>query len=101
MTKGSDKVSKTYRLTRRTVGLLEQYAREEGISQTEGVERAIKHLCRVGNAPATQQDISALYVLVEQGFKNTQEKIQNQPIQALAKAQEPKKGIIRRFFENF
>lgn len=89
-----DKVPRSYRLERRTAAMLEQYARDEGITNTEAVERAIKHLCRVGNAPATQQDIAALTEVMRAGFAATQQSIEQQPIAAIEKA--PKQPFWKR-----
>lgn len=90
---GRERVPRSYRLERRTVAMLEQYAREEGISNTEAVERAIKHLCRVGNAPATQQDVAALTEVMRAGFAATQQAIERQPIAAI---EQPRKSLWRR-----
>lgn len=77
------KIQKAFRLSRQTVGLIEQYSREEGITQTETVERAVKLLCRQGHTPATQQDIAALTEIMKAGFVQVNESIKNQPIAAL------------------
>lgn len=87
----NEKVSKTYRLHRKTVALLEQYSHDEGITQTEAVERAIKSLCRASHAPATQQDLAAVAELMKAGFSATQEAILKQPIAAI---EAPKKETI-------
>lgn len=98
--KKDNKISKTFRLNRKTVGMLEQFAREEGITQTEAIERAIKQMTRQGNAPATSQEVAALGLLIEQGFRTTKEAIENQPIAALEAAEENKKrrGWVSRLF---
>ncbi len=112
MAKNQDKIARTYRLDRSVIALLETYAKENKISNTEAVELAIKRLCRTGNQPATQDDVrhlaeaiqntatadkvEALIATIEKNQIATLAAIANQPI-AIAEQKSPeKRGFWRR-----
>lgn len=98
MTKKQNKVGKSFRLDRSVIALMETYARDNRITNTDVVELAIKRLCRQSAAPATQQDIAALAELMKANQAATLAAIQDQPIQiagALEKENQPKRrGLL-------
>lgn len=100
MANKQDKMARTYRLDRSVIALLETYAKENQISNTEVVELAIKRLCRTGNQPATSEDIAnlrtELLAIAERNQIATLAAIQNQPIATLEVPQ--KKSLFKRLF---
>lgn len=98
MTKKQNKVGKSFRLDRSVIALMETYARDNQITNTDVVELAIKRLCRQSATPATQQDIAALAEMIRANQAATIAAIQDQPIQiagAVEKENQPKRrGLL-------
>ena len=90
--KRQNKISKTFRLDRSTVALLETYSREQNQTLTDTVELAIKRLCRESATPATQKDIEQLRQDLTIGFAGLKQQIEQAPVQILpAPTEQPKK----------
>ena len=98
MAKSANKMSRTFRLSRNVIALMETYARENEITNTEVVEIAIKRLCRESQQPATQHDIEELRNLLTASHIATLNAIREQPITAIA-APEEKRGLWRRLVD--
>lgn len=91
------KTAKSFRLDRTVIALMEQYARENNITNTDVVELAIKRLCRQSATPATQQDIAALAQMMRENQAATLAAIQDQPIQIAGALEQPKRqGLLAR-----
>lgn len=94
MAKRQNKIGKSFRLDRSVIALMETYARDNNMTNTDVVELAIKRLCRQSATPATQQDIAALAEMMRANQAATLAAIENQPIQiagALEKENQPKR----------
>lgn len=89
MAKHANKIAKSFRIDRAVIALMETYARDNQMTQTDVVELAIKRLCRQSAAPATQQDIAALAELVKANQAATLAAIHEQPIQIAGAMQPP------------
>ena len=93
-----NKISKSFRLDRSTVALMETYAKENKITNTETVELAIKRLCRESATPATQQDLQTLGEMMKAHQTAILKAIQEQPIQIAGQIEDEKKkrgGFMR------
>lgn len=99
MAKPANKMSRTFRLSRNVIALMETYARENEITNTEVVEIAIKRLCRESQKPATQHDIEELRNMLTASHIATLNAIREQPVAALATTQEEKRGLWRRLVD--
>ena len=97
MTKKQNKIGKSFRLDRSVIALMETYARDNQMTNTDVVELAIKRLCRQSATPATQQDIAALAEMIRTGQAATLAAIENQPIQiagAIEEQQPKRRGLL-------
>lgn len=98
MAKKQNKVGKSFRLDRSVIALMETYARDNQMTNTDVVELAVKRLCRQSATPATQQDIAALAEMMRANQAATIAAIQSQPVQvagALEKENQPKRrGLL-------
>lgn len=95
--KKQQKVSKNFRLNKKTSAALEQYAKEEGITQTEALERSIKLLTRTSSAPATQKDIAELLLYIDKKFNEQNEQLETKAL--LIEEKNKKKNWLRKLFD--